>query len=103
MFKPGDTAYFVFRGNWEDGNYRGHFCLHLDYFPFMPVKIITARISQNYGEIYDTTLCGRWSWIIRKDCLEKEFSFDKFILAHLEWNKKMTAAQFQSILSTIGR
>lgn len=100
-----NTTYFVFRGNWDDGNYKGHYCLHPDYFPFMPVKIIEFRTNREYGEMWNVRLYGGNSWNISIDCLEKEFSFDKFILALLEWRlatgKKLTTEQFRAIMSTV--
>lgn len=103
MFNPGDTAYFVFRGNWNNGCYKGYYCLCSDYFPFTPVKIIRSRISPNYGLIYDTELWRDGPWKILAGCLEGEFSFSKFVLAHLEWNKRISTEQFQRIVSTLGR
>ena len=106
MFNPGDTAYFLFCGDWRYGNYKGHYCLPLTYYPFMPIKIEQYRMGT--GTLKGRMMCvvtlshgGYWSLSV--DCIEKEFSIDKFILAQAEWGKTVTNEQFKYILSTIGR
>ena len=103
MFNKGDIAYFVFRGDWATKSYKRHYCLCLSYFPFMPVTIICSSSSNAYGEIYHTELFHGGSWSILPGCLEKEFSFDKFIVAQLDWGKRVSVSQFQHILATLGR
>ena len=105
MFKRGDTAYFVFRGDFVRGRYRDFFCLptsKFNYFPFYPVEIISMR--NRYLEMEMVTVNLRLfdsHWQMPTELLEKEFSFDKFILASLAWDGTVTPKQFSMIAATV--
>ena len=105
MLKTGDIAYFQFRGDWNNGCYKGHYCLPLEYYAFMPLKIVELRDSRS-GKglvgVVNLNISGDL-WNLSVDCIEKEFSFEKFILAQIEWGKSLTPDQVKRILSTIGR
>ncbi len=103
MFKKGDTAYFVFQGDFETGRYKGFLCLptyNFNYFPFYPVIILTTGNTSTSS--YCTNMGpGFSSWYIPADLLEKEFSFDKFILGQLSCDKKISKAQFKMLIATL--
>lgn len=106
MFEVGQTAYFVFCGDWTNGQYNKHFCLPRVYYPFMPIKILECRDSSTniigmscVVRLEPENLTGRWNLSI--DCIEKEFSIEKFVLAQLEWGKLITKEQFGYIMSTV--
>ena len=107
MLKPGDTAYFRFLGDWTNGRYKNHYCLPAVYYAFMPLRIDECRTSLSSSIlgpmcVVNLNITGG-IWNLSVDCIEKEFSFDKFILAQIEWGKSLTPAQVKRILSTIGR
>lgn len=101
MFNAGDRAYFVFHGDWVNGSYKGYFCLHPKYFPFMPIEILLKNFSATGP--YQVRLLNLQNWSLYEGCIEKEFSLERFIIAQLNWNKRVTAYQFKQILSTLGR
>ncbi len=109
MFKIGDTAYFNFIGKWDSGTYNGHYCLPPSYYPFMPIIILDHR---EFGQIYRgmsgmmcvVKLVDEGSWSLSVDCIEKDFSIEKFIIAQVRCKrKKATLTQFKYILSTLDR
>jgi hypothetical protein len=67
----------------------------------MPVKIIEIHTNPGYRLMCCTKLHDGRSWTINADLLEKEFSLGRFIVAMLEWNKRMTVEQFKTITSTL--
>ena len=103
MFNKGDIAYFVFRGDWATKCYKGQYCLCRSYFPFMPVTIMSNSRNREHGLLYNTGLFKDREniWNIHEGCLEKEFSFGRFIIAQLAWKKRVSAKQFQQIISTV--
>lgn len=85
-FKEGDRAYFNFIGDWSDGHYEGHYCLPSTYYPFMPIKIVQLPDHYLQDRDYVVNLGYRGSrWSLSEDCIEKEFSFDKFLIALIEF------------------
>lgn len=105
MFKFGDTAYFRFCGDWATKCYRGHYCLPPEYYAFMPLKIFDYKMGRDTIKgmmcVVGLAITGS-TWNLSVDCIEKEFSIEKFVLAQVEWGKKLTPTQAKFIFSTIG-
>ena len=107
MFNVGDTTYFVFKGNWTDGHWRSGenalFCLYCSYYCFMPYKIININLWYAFGDLKCPGINQKWN--VPLDCLVEEFSFQRFLMAHLDWyentGKRITKKQFSCIAETL--
>lgn len=106
MFKENSTVYFVFQGDFSDGRYNGFYCLPSTfvYFPFVPIRYISTR--PNFSDYPETSISvvhvgSHRYWYMPTELLEKEFSFDKFLLAKLAWGGSVSQAQFKSIMATL--
>lgn len=109
MFKKGDIAYYVFRGDWGRRTYNRYLCLHSEYYPFMPIIIKSSgrRRDRWSCTLYTTLLETGRNWNLPEPLIVKEFSLDRFILAQIEYKlhtgKRTTPEQFKQIIDTLGR
>ena len=106
MFKVGDSAYFVFQGDWETKRYNDYYCYERKYYyTYMPVKItqLSSRGCDQMKTCKTRLLFYDKSWWIPESLLIKDFSLAKFILAEMDCykhtNRRITKEQFKSIFS----
>ena len=99
MLKQGDIVYFSFKGNWKTGICDNIFCLTTAYYCFMPGKIEHVR------GIGTTDLFGYGKWSIPESSLVKEFSFNRFLEAQLDWyegtGKRLSKSQYATIMKML--
>lgn len=102
MFKPNTTAYFVFRGDFNTGRYKGFYCLPMGfkYFPFIPITYVKSCGDLRTCDCI-VHMGDERNWFMLTDLLEEEFSFDKFILETMAWGGSVSKEQFKSIVETL--
>jgi len=104
MLKPGDTAYFVFKGDFSTGRYKNFYCkpYELKYFPFYPVLITTIGYTSYQGFTTSNIQIGSFSrWIMPTELLEEEFSLTKFLVAIVNWDGAMTKANYTMLANAV--